>query len=221
MIQSFGVKATKPDGSSKAFCPELGVETTGDAIPDDIKPGDVIDVVIGKTQNFLLSQCAMQDSGVGASVGQNEVVVDAACALKKKGTATPPTPHVLTGGDVAKLADPNDMAFHQQWGGVKVRLQNAQPITQANGVIQFDGFGNFIIKGANLQVGDKIYYPGYKKSDPCHVPPVVNPPDTGSIEFTELDGFSMLDFCTWALEPDDKCGDFKPTPDDCMGASCD
>lgn len=216
LLESYGIKATKPDGGTKTFCPRLGTDPTGDAIPDDVKPGDVFDV-FGESKNFLLSQCSMQDGGMGASVGQIQLLVDAACALKKTSSVTPPTPHVLTGADIASLGDPNDAMAHAKWGGVKIRLQNQTPIVDAMGAILFDNFGNFHLMGSNVQVGDKLYYQGYNKSNPCHVAPLYAMPNP---VFTQIDGFSLLDFCTWALEPGDKCADIQPPSDDCMGMTC-
>lgn len=75
-----------------------------------------------------------------------------------------------------------------------------------------------MLTGSNLYVGDKLYYQGLlAKTDVCHKGPTYADPAT---TFTRIDGFSFLDYCTWSLEPDDRCADLDPASDDCAANTC-
>lgn len=210
LVLSYGTKAAIPDGGSTAACPRLGIDPIGDNIPDDIKPGDVVDAV-GDTDYFLLTQCATQPNGSKV----NEFQVAQAVVTKTGMTAPLPAPHVLTADEITKLVSQNDKAFYDQWGGVKVRLQNVtsvpQMVTDADaGMVAsiVDKFGHMVLAGSNLQVGDKIYFQS-STADPkiyCHKAPVYPPTTT----FTSVDGILYLDFCTWSVQPNDKCADIAP-----------
>jgi hypothetical protein len=216
LVLSYGFNATIADGGTKAFCPRLSIDPTGDSIPDDVKPGDVLDVV-GETSYFLLPQCAEQKNG--STVSQYQI--SKASSVKKTGTAPVPAPHVLkTEAELVQLASPTDKAFHDQWGGVKVRIENVTSVPQTDAAMMpsiTDKFGHIVVLGSNLQVGDKIYYRGYlKATNFCYDGPSYPPTTT----FTAIEGFGYLDFCTWSLAPNDKCADLEPPSsdvDDCNG----
>lgn len=211
MVVSYGSNAVVQDGG-QSFCPKLGSEPIGDAIPDGTKPGDVLDV-LGETSYFLLSQCATQP--MGSTVAQYQIAK--VSSVTKTGTAAVPTAHVLSGAELASLAAPGDKAFHDKWGGVKVKVSGpvipqAGMVVGMYGIIQVD-LGN----GAAVNVADKIYYQAYNKAVVCHAGPVYADVNT---TFTGVEGFSMLDFCTWDIQPNSKCDDLAPPSDDCAGMSC-
>jgi hypothetical protein len=62
-----------------------------------------------------------------------------------------------------------------------------------------------------VQVGDKLYFRAYLKSNFCHTGPVYPVPVT---TFTGIEGIHYLDFCTWSLQPDNKCSDLSPPSPD-------
>jgi hypothetical protein len=67
-----------------------------------------------------------------------------------------------------------------------------------------------------LQIGDKLSYIGdLKATNICY-----NGPQFMSTmpSFTSVSGFVYLDFCTWGLDPADKCHDFQPPSTDCADA---
>jgi hypothetical protein len=219
LVLAYGLDATVPDGGTTAFCPRLGFDTTGDSIPDDTKPGDVIDV-IGKTSYFRLPNCDDKVKNPGAS-DVAEYQIAEVSSVKKTGTATPPAPHAMTEAELVQLASPTDKDFHNQWGGVKVRIENVTSVPQdpGTGPSITDKFGHIVVMGSNLQVGDKLYYRGYNKTDFCFAAPVYPSPTT---TFTAIDGFSYMDFCTWGLVPNDKCADLappSPVTTDCNGSA--
>lgn len=221
--------------AGKAFCPKLGTDPTGDSIPDDVKPGDVLDI-IGQTDAYVSSSC-------GANPGETKIpgtqVSNVTSVVRTSTMPGPvPTPHVMTAAEIPQLAaggvipgqngqpptlDPAVVAFHQKWGGVKVAVQNVVSEAQmANGVTGIvDGFGHMLVhdvgnaaptQADKLQVGDKLYYRAYlKKSNFCYSGPVYADPVT---TFTSIEGFHYLDFCTWGLSPNNKCADIAPPSPD-------
>lgn len=222
LVASFGTPAVIADGGTKAYCPVLGKTPAGDAIPDDIKIGDVINVT-GKTDYYISKTCGMVPTD--ASVAQYQIA-SVTKVTKMGAPVTPPPPHVITSAELMQLASGSDKAFHDAWGGVKVRVQNVTSVPQmaadagpdAGGTIT-DQYGHMVMAGSNLQVGDKIYYQGLLKSlgDICHAGPTYANTMT---TFTQIDGFSYLDFCTWGVVPNNKCSDLAPPPDDCAGKTC-
>lgn len=209
LILSYGFKAEIPDGGDTAFCPRLGQDPAGDKIPDNVKPGDVLDVV-GTVNRFP------QDPNCTPPNPPNQVgmlQLGSVCQANIVGQATPPTPKVLTPAEIQSLTSTTDQAFHDQWGGVKVRMENVG--VEPQGGLVVGDFG--IIKLDNgVEVGDRIYYRGYS-NNVCHKAPVFT--DT-NIVYDRVDGFHYLAFCTWGVQTNDKCADFSPRSQDCTMATC-
>lgn len=223
MVVSKGSDAVVDPNTNKSYCGKISNRfgedpPPGDSIPDDIKPGDVVDV-IGVADYFLLtSQCV---NPTDSKVAQRQIAY--ACKVEKTGTATPPTPHVFTTPeDVAKLASATDTAFHDMWGGVKVRVGvESTPVPQADpgggpGMVVVNGFGEITLATSNLRVADKLYYRGYDKQT-CYTGPMFS---DLAVKWTAIDGFSYLNYCTWDIEPNNKCADFNPASEDCSGITC-
>lgn len=212
MVVNYGSQAVIPDGGTKAYCPAIGFgDDAGDKIPNDVKPGDVFDI-IGTTDSYVSQSCANEPNG--ASVGQ--IQVKNACSITRTGTATPPKAHVFKGAEIAKLASPDDADFHAKWGNVKVRLENVNAKVVAGGAGGGEQGGivgdyGLITLEEGVQVGDKLYYQGYNKKNVCHAAPAF----ASTTAFDFIEGISYLNFCTWDVEVADKCGGFSPSPDDC------
>jgi hypothetical protein len=152
----------------------------------------------------------------GSQVKQRQV--SQSCLVEKTGMkVTPPAPHVFTDPvEIAKLASPTEKEFHDMWGGVKVRIQGPFATTeQMVGMMPSvtNGFGEIFVEVSatdTIVVADKIYY--QKGSvDPCHMGPKLTVPYT----VNKLDGISYLNFCTWGLQPNNKCTDLDPPSEDC------
>lgn len=203
LVTSYGTNATVPDGGTTSFCPRLGLEPAGDSLPDAAKPGDVL-TLSGRVQKFVAASC----SNVG---GAYQMLVTSATA---GGTAPVPTPAVLTANDVARLSAPNDVAFHDAWGSVKVTIPSATSTPQ-NGSFT-DAFGNFFLAGGALQVSSRLYYRAALASTQfCHARPASGATTT----FTAVTGFNALNFCTWSFDVNDKCKDLTPSSTDCTSAT--
>jgi hypothetical protein len=208
---SYGDPATTAD-DGKTYCAKLGQVPTGGAIPDDIKPGDVVDAT-GETGSFILDDCATEPNG--STVPQRQLAK--ICSMVKTGEVTPPTPHVLTAAEMTGFAAPTGEDAHHKWAGVKVRLEGLSsvlhpedPNDAGSTPVTVNQYG--VIKLENgLEVGNKLFYRGYSPSK-CHDAP--DYPDT-VVDFTRVDGFGLLDYCTWRIMPNDKCADLDPKSGDC------
>jgi len=207
IVLSYGTKATTgTDG--KTYCSKLGQEPVGDKIPDNVKPGDVLDLV-GVVSRFPDDpQCTAPDpvNKVGMlQLGQ-------VCKATITGTAPVPTPHTLTPTEVTSLSSTTDQAFHDKWGAVKVRTSGA--VEPQGGMVVGD-FGVITLTNG-VHIGDKVYYRGYSQNK-CNDGPVFTDP---AMTFTRVDGFHYLDYCTWGMQVDDKCADYDPQSGDCTSATC-
>ncbi len=215
---SYGDDASVPEGGSTAYCPVLGLEPTGNAIPDGVKPGDVL-TLVGETDYFVLDQCESEPNGASAPQRQLSKVE---CAIIT-GEATPPEPAVISLADIPKLGDPDDTDFHDRWGGVKVRVEDVSADAigaggGGGGTVVGD-YGIITLNQGGVEVGNKIYYRGYLKySNYCHNGPVFDTDST--YEWSYIQGFNVLNYCTWGLQPNEKCGDFDPSSEDCVDDYC-
>lgn len=209
LILSYGFKAEIPDGGDQSFCPRLGQDPTGDKIPDNVVPGDVLDVVgtISRFPDSPMCEAPNPPNQVGM------LQLGSVCKADIVGSATPPAAAVLAGADIEGLFSTSDKTFHDAWGGVKVRIEDVG-VEPQDGMVVGD-FG--IIKlESGVEVGDKIYYRGYS-NNVCHEGPVFPDP---AIVFDHVEGFHYLAFCTWGIQANDKCADFSPQSGDCTEPVC-
>jgi len=205
LVVSFGAPAFIPVGETRAVCAKIGQEPGCDAIPDDVKPGDVL-TVTGTSQIFPNPPTNCSGDDPDNQVGMRQL--SGTCYVERTGTATIPRPHVLTPEEVVRISSTTDAEFHNSWGAVKVRTENVGVIPSGDEVV--GGFG-IITLDNGIHVGNKIYYRPYSENK-CHAQPDF--PNT-SIVFERVDGFHYLNFCTWGIEPNDKCGDYSPGSADC------
>lgn len=224
-IRSYGARASIPDGSTEPRCPRLGIDTTGDAIPDNIAPGDVIDVY-GEANYFRHPSCKdTNNAAPQRHVWRVWKVVDTNIDM--------PIPK-------SKEFDPNALSlfgnassgeFHDKWGGVKIRITNVTTIPQTVSLgleNSTDLLGNMTIRatnnpnpapGSTLIVGDLIYYRNYLQDiNFCHAPPCFAQPETS---LAAVEGFYYLNKCDWTLQVNSKCGGLTPPSDDCNGNAAD
>jgi hypothetical protein len=216
---SYGTPASVADGGTTAYCPvyQAGMPA-GDSFPDDIAPGDVVDVT-GVSDAYIYSGCTAADAAAGSSMVPS-VQLNKVSTVNRTGKTTVPTPAKLTQSDMVSLSAGSDPDWLNKWGSVRVELDNVTVEAQAGGALT-DNYGHMIIDsskfggGSNgIQVGDSVYYVGYlKASDPCYSGPLY--PTAPPIDFTSITGFVYLDFCSWGIEPSNKCHDLVPPSDDC------
>ncbi|XXY47933.1 hypothetical protein WME91_48800 [Sorangium sp. So ce269] len=228
------------DENSSLVCPSLENASAGDPFPDDIAPGDVLDV-IGETTYFSSSSCrdacgdltcdststppetaenCREDCGANPElIGQSGVgqyQIEWIKSVTRTGHVEIPKPHVLTAEEVMKLGSSTETDFYHQWGGVKVRLEGAfDPVLRTNSMgeeIVVGSYGNIHLEGGPVQVGDKVYYIRGAQSA-CYKGPVYSSLD---VVFKRVDGFVYNNFCIWSLQPANKCTDIDPPSDDCV-----
>ncbi|MGK3964776.1 hypothetical protein WMF38_11465 [Sorangium sp. So ce118] len=217
---SYGTRGVTDDRGN-VICPNIEQASAGDAFPDDVKPGDALDVT-GRTSYYSPADCDEQPPEANPTQVKQRQLANVTI-VKRAGTAPIPEPRAFSGEEIAKLAapgNPDGEKFHDAWGGVKVRLAGPlSPILQADMGNQtvVGAYGNITLDGSELRVGDKVYYV-QGSTNACHEAPDYSKTD---IEWVRIDGFSTLDYCTWSLQPAQKCADFEPAGTDCMnGLMC-
>jgi hypothetical protein len=209
---SYGTNATAM-GSGTAYCPTIEAnQPAGDAFPDDVVPGDEL-TIQGKVDAYIPSACASPDAGPGASNVPGIQVTSVTVATRTASGMPMPTPHVLNASDLGTLAGGSDKAWLDQWGNVRVEVQNVATMAYGgDGGTLEDKYGHMFLTDG-VQIGDKLYYVGYVKgSDACHSGPVY---PTNDPTFTSITGFVYLDYCNWSLAPSSKCFDLAPPSQDC------
>ena len=222
LVSGYGNNATIPDGGSRSYCAELGQVATGSPVPDDTQPGDVLSLV-GIVERTLNANCG--NTSGDAQVGQ--LRLSNVCGVQKAGAVAVPAPAVIGTVDVAKLASATDQAFHDQWSGARVKIVSVSaelplsPATCSSGANFLGAYGILTLTSSGLQVGDKLYYRslGAHSGDLCRNEPLFCSPGA-TYPFTSIQGLSYLNYCTWGLQPNDKCADFAPRSEDCTSDSC-
>jgi hypothetical protein len=209
LVLGYGRQASIPEGGTEAECPKLGVEPACDWIPDDVKPGDVLTVV--GTSAIFPAAPDCDDPDPDNQVGMRQLANT--CYVERTGTAPVPTPHVLTPDEIAKITSTTDKDFHSSWGAVKVRLENVGVDPDANEVV---GARGVITLDNGIPISSKLYYRPYS-DNPCHASAVFS---NTAIQWNRIDAFHYLNFCTWGLDVNDKCADFDPPSEDCLGGFC-
>jgi hypothetical protein len=213
---SFGSPAVATQGG-KAYCPTIEAgQPAGDAFPDDVKPGDILDVV-GQSDSYIPATCTSADAGLGASMIAGTQISKVTQVTRRGTGATLPTPAKLMGGDKQTLAAGNDASWLAQWGNVLVEVDGV--VARDQGGSLTDMYGHMLLDvGTNgIQVGDKLYYVGYvKATDVCYAGPYYSwmPTDAG-LPFNSITGFVYLDYCNWSVAPRNKCFDLNPPSQDC------
>ncbi|MFO0618234.1 MAG: hypothetical protein U0414_36915 [Polyangiaceae bacterium] len=215
---SYGSPPAVPSGGVDAFCPALGKDPVGSKFADDIKPGDVIDLV-GVTDEFptMFANCADpppqgQPPNPLNTVGM--IQLSQVCSATKTGTTAPPTPHVMTPAELAKVTSTTDADFHHMWGGVKVRLNNMKATAVTEFGLTLDDASTMPVEA--YDVNRKAWYRPLSPNKDCHYKDLAYPVDQ---VFTSVEAFHYLNFCTWGFTVSDRCGDFEPSSMGCMAKS--
>ncbi len=212
---SYGTDPVVPAGGTKAFCPKIG-EVAGDKIPNDTEPGDVLDVT-GQTDYFpsmpMCNAMPNQPPPPQNTVPMRQMTT--VCNMVKTGTAPVPKAHVLTASEITSITSTTDAAFHDAWGGVKVSVTNTGIVPTADNPPAVVGqYGIMTLAKGSIPVGDKVYYAAYL-NDTCHIGPQYV---DVAINFSRVEAFHYLDFCSWGLQLADKCADISPASPDCAKA---
>ena len=158
---------------------------TGTLFPDNLAPGDRLSIT-GTIAPYAPSTCSPMPT--------KQVQVEA-CAVSRTSSGTPPTPVTVTPSAIV-----NGDAKYQS---LLVKIENVDAETWPDGGA-IGPYGVIKLAGSGLEVHDKFYYtedgaPAYPEGQ----------------HFTSITGIVHLDYCTWALQPLDKCTDIVPKSTDC------
>ena len=208
-----GTPASASDGGP-AQCPTLQAnQPAGDLFPDDTLPGDVFDIV-GFATSVAPSACVASAGAVPnmSTVGQYQLNALSAVTRTSRGAAVP-APYVFTAGDAASLSAGQDATFLGEWGGALVTVENLMAVEQQGSLV--DAYGHLLLSDG-LQIGDKLYFvKSVAATDSCYAgPDFANTPT-----FSSISGIVYLDYCTWGIDPLDKCNDFVPPSNDCASVA--
>jgi hypothetical protein len=177
-----------------------------------VKPGDVLNLVGMKQPS---PGCAPADAGppnfsdvTGYTLG------DVMMVTRTGSNGQVPAPLVLTAAEAAEIAQGSGSLELHAWSGARVTVQGVT--AEAQGGALTDPYGHMLMTDG-LWVGDKLYCVGsIKAGDACHAPPTFATPTPS---FSSVSGFVYLDYCTWDLQPADKCHDLVPPSADCASVS--
>jgi hypothetical protein len=199
MIVSYGDNAVTTDAGTAGPC-----KTGTDAIPDDVKPGDKLDIMAGKTDQYAPSTCT------GGTVGAMQLSVLPKCPITKNGTATPPAPYVLDTTTANAIAAGTDATTLAKWGGALVELDGAVSVA-GDGGSPIGNYGDISFSNYDLMAADTIFYKDV--TDPGNS---ANAWQYASAPtFSKIVGLIYLNYCTYEIAPRDKCTDVTPKSDDC------
>jgi hypothetical protein len=200
MIVSYGEQAAAADGGLEPCAPG------GDAIPDDIGAGDVLEVS-GKVSTFSSTSCARTPAP------QTQLRASRACPLKRIGKRTPPEPAALGLSAADRIAEGIERELLGAWGNLLVRLSGVSGRPADAGTI-VGRYGVIRLNETALEVHDELYFNDLAGSGPggSGKQPVFGT----NTEFLRIDGILHLDFCRWSLHPRSKCSDLDPRSADCL-----
>ncbi len=225
LVVDYGDNASASMPGGMSYCPvATPASPAGGRIPDDVVPGDVLDI-IGIVTSYAPTPDPKKNACVAGMAKQLQFSTSGAGGTVSRTTiAGPiPAPYDITDAEL-KLLAPHGLsqAFYSMMGGVKIRLKNVQagplpaPIIATGAV---GDHGEIYLAGSGLRVARKVYYQGLlaSQSDICRANPVYSDPAT---MFTSIEGLTMLDFCDWAIAPGNRCNDIAPPSSDCTGKVC-
>jgi hypothetical protein len=189
-------------------------QPAGDTFPDDTAPGDIFDVV-GVAGTNIPATCTMPDAGPPNSSSVAEYQLGKVTKATRTGSnGQVRAPYVLSAAEAAALAAGADAVFLSAWGGARVEIQSVTAELQQGSLLDPSGH---MLMNDGVQVGDKLYYIGaVKATDACHASPTFT---SSTPTFSSVRGFAYLDYCTWNLQPADKCHDLSPPSTDCASVA--
>ncbi|WP_438000895.1 hypothetical protein WMF26_15020 [Sorangium sp. So ce185] len=236
-------KATT-DGNGEPVCPSLESASAGDPFPDDVAPGDVLDVV-GETTYFSSSSCrdacgdltcdsaseppenasnCRQDCGTSpelipqSAIGQFQI--EWIKSAMRTGRVDVPEPHVLTADEVVKLSSPTETPFYHKWGGVKVRLEGSlSPVLRTNTMGEetvVGSYGNIHVENGTEGGLVQVGNKVYYIGGAQSACHQGPVYSDVNVTFNRVDGFIYKNFCIWSLQLTNKCTDIDPPSDDCV-----
>jgi hypothetical protein len=176
-----------------------------DAIRDDIAPGDSVRVV-GRASSFVPSSC----DGV---VAAPQMIADARCPFERIGQAGEIEPVTLSFDVADELARGKDPELVRRFAGGLVRLENVSALPNETGDGAVRPYGVVALAETELEVHADIEYGDLSAGGPRDASKSLDVPFPA--EFFSITGLVYLDYCTFALAPRRRCGDFDPPSRGC------
>jgi hypothetical protein len=194
-LVSFG--APHPDGEACA--------AGTDGLPDDLQPGELVEVE-GKLVDYSPSACA-------AVAPVQQLVVDAACPLRRVGSVSAPEPVSIDASLANRLAEGKDEQLLHDWSGVLVRLSAVSALQDTEDGDAVFPFGVVRLQETSLEVHSRLYYFDLSEGGPraSGKAPHYGYPTS----FSDVVGIVFLDYCSWVLAPRDRCQDLEPASAGC------
>ena len=176
-----------------------------DGLPDDLKPGELLEVE-GKLGEYVPASC----DGTAAA---QQLVVDAACPVRRLGGGSVPEPSVIDAALANRLALGKDPQLLRDWNGVLVRLSDVTALQDTDDGDAVFPFGVVRLEQTALEVHSRLYYFDLSEGGPraSGKAPHYGYPTS----FSDVVGIVFLDYCSWVLAPRDRCADLEPASAGC------
>lgn len=195
LVASFGEEAP-----AESSCP-VGT----DGIPDALAPGDSVRVV-GRLSEYVPSSCA----GVAA---EPQVLVDAACPIRRAGRREVPEPVTLSFSVADGLAAGESAELAARHAGGLVALEEVSGVRADDGEGIVAPYGVIRFAETKLEAHNDIAYADLSGAGPGDAgKSLIFPYPT---KFSRMVGLIHLDFCTWSLALRDPCADVAPSSGGC------
>ncbi len=180
-------------------------EAGTDAIPDDVATGDSL-AIVGRASSFVPSSC----DGIAPAP---QLIADARCPIERVERVAEIEPLSLPFDVADGLARGEDPELVRRFAGGLVRLDNvsALPNETGNGAVR--PYGVVALAETELEVHADIEYGDLSAGGPRDASKSLDVPYPA--EFRSVTGLVYLDYCTYALAPRRRCGDFDPPSSGC------
>jgi len=180
-------------------------EAGSDGLPNDLRPGDLLDAE-GKLDEYVPAACS-------EVVPAQQLLIDAACPLRRLGAGAAPEPAVIDGALADRLALGKDQQLLRAWNGALVRLEDVAAMQDNDDGDAVFPFGVIRLEQTSLEVHSRLYYFDLNEGGPRSS--VKAPHYDYPTAFRDIVGIVFLDYCSWVLAPRDRCSDLDPASAGC------
>jgi hypothetical protein len=171
-----------------------------DAIPDAVAPGDSLRIA-GRASSFVPSSC----DGI---VAAPQMIADARCPIERIERTAEIEPFTLPFDVADSLARGADPELVRRFAGGLVRVENVSALPNETGDGAVRPYGVVALAETELEIHADIEYGDLSAGGPRDPAKSLDVPYPA--EFRSITGLVYLDYCTYALAPRRRCGDFDP-----------
>lgn len=214
-IISKGKPALVGEGDEKGPCPQE--EGEAGVIPNDIKPGDIIDIT-AFVSDFTQQSCDGTKNPKPA-IGQKQLDHNPekmpGCFVVTKGEAVP-APHAFTAEEATAFAEgKNADDINSKWSAALITLsgpltpkQSDKPADYPSATAAVSKFGDLLLKESTITINNNVVYQDITGTGPKDSAKRVCWPLTTT--FDNITGLGLIDFCTFSLSLRSTTGDVTP-----------